>query len=121
MPSVFVHWDDVIQMASGNKCLFTCRKRLEVFNSLVQFRYTMINQQAYIIDIWLKKWMRVLAMRLKMEIIRFIKFKTKLMIILYISINIHPKQYLRVPTVQHSRCEGDRFPHVANHAPLITQ
>ena len=31
MVAVFVHWDDVIQMASRNKSLFTCRERRSVW------------------------------------------------------------------------------------------
>ena len=36
------------------------------------------------------------------------------------SINILP-EHLRVPIVQHSRCEAESFPHAAQHAPLISQ
>ena len=51
------------------KSLFTYTKRLEVIDSLVPFRYTMIKQKACIIDIYLRRLMRVVAKILRMEII----------------------------------------------------
>ena len=41
--------------------------------------------------------------------------------ILYISINIPLEQQLRVPIIQHLRCDGESFPHGAHHAPLLSQ
>ena len=52
---------------------FTCRKSIEAVRSLFTVRYTMIKQQACIIHMYLSRLMRVVAMRLKMEIIFFIK------------------------------------------------
>ena len=37
----------------------------------------------------------------------------------YISINLPPELQLRMLIVQPMRCEGESFPHVAHHAPLI--
>ena len=42
-------------------------------------------------------------------------------IIIYISINIPSVQELRVPIVQHSRCEGKSIPHAAQITPQLSQ
>ena len=51
---------------------FICRKILEVFDSLVPLGYIMIKQHDSIIDVKIGRLMRVVATRLKMEIILFV-------------------------------------------------
>ena len=53
-----------------HESFFTCRKRLEVFDSLVP---NMIKHQAFIISDYFRRLMRVVAMKVKIEIILFIK------------------------------------------------
>jgi len=60
-------------MGIRHKSFFTCRKILEVVISLVPLTYTMIIEQPCIINVYLGRLMRVVAMRLNMEIIFFIK------------------------------------------------
>ena len=116
---LFVHWDDVFQMSMRHHSFFSCRKRLEVLTPLVTLRYTMFEHQACIINIYLGSLMRVVVMRLKMEIILFVK--SIWWILLYLSIHIPLEQHLRVPIAQHSWCEDETFPHAVHHTPLFSQ
>ena len=52
---------------------FMCREITKVVCSLVTLRYMMIKQQACKMDVLLGSLMRLVAMRLKMEIILFLK------------------------------------------------
>ena len=96
--------------------------KIIVVGWLVNLRYTMIKQQACIINVFLRRLMRVLAMRLKVEIILFIK--------LY-----HPSDgssFTSVSTyLQKKKAQGANPPTLdvwgwefltwAHHAPLFSQ
>ena len=79
MSPVLVLWNDVFKMAIRHESFFTCWKILEVVGSLVHLKDTMIKQQACLIDVYLSRLMRVVAMRIKMEIVFFIKHTSHLM------------------------------------------
>ena len=51
MVSMLVLWDDVFLRAIRHESFFSCRKKLELLGSLVPLRYTMIKQQACIINV----------------------------------------------------------------------
>ena len=59
----------MFQTGIRHESFFTWKHILEVVGSLVPFPITMILQQDCIINIYLGRMMRVLTMRLKMEII----------------------------------------------------
>jgi len=73
MVSLFVHWDVLYQMARKHSSTFTCRNSLEVFCPRIPLRYHMCKHQASRIHIELGSLRRVVAMRLQMEILVFIK------------------------------------------------
>ena len=73
MVYMFVLWDDVFQVNITHNYFFTCRKICEVVGSLVSLRYTIIKQHDSIIYVLLRSLMRVVAMRLHLEVILFIK------------------------------------------------
>ena len=75
MYALFVFWDDVIENSFFFFLFFffTFRKRYQVACKLLPLRFTMINLQVCIIDFYIGRLMRMVAMSLKIEIIFFIK------------------------------------------------
>ena len=64
MISLFVLLDDMFKVAITHESFFTFRRSIELDSSMDTLRYTMIKQQAYIIDVYISRLKRVVGMRI---------------------------------------------------------
>ena len=80
-----------LKMTMRHDCFFTCRKWVEVSCTLVPIRHTMFKLQAFTIVIYLGGLMGVVVMRLKTEIILFVKLFHQSDVSSFTSVSTYPR------------------------------
>ena len=108
-------------MAIRHETFFTLRKKIEVFGSQVPLRYTMMKLQDCKTDIQLGRLMRVVAMRIKIEVIFFVKMCHPSDRTTFISVSTYLQNNSSGCPLSNSRGVRVRASHLCQYATLISQ